>query len=83
MTTGTVSTTILTTTTGTTTTITRSRPDLAIGAAAAVVGSIVNQPPANCVPVAVNGITYQQCGSTWYQPQYAGEAVQYVVVAPP
>ena len=56
---------------------------MAIGATAAVIGSIVNQPPANCVPVAVNGVTYQQCGSTWYQPQYAGETVQYVVVAPP
>lgn len=58
---------------------------MAIGATAAVIGSIVNQPPANqnCVPVGVNGVTYQQCGSTWYQPQYAGEQVQYVVVAPP
>jgi len=58
---------------------------MAISATAAVIGSIVNQPPANqnCVPVGVNGVTYQQCGSTWYQPQYAGEQVQYVVVAPP
>ena len=24
-----------------------------------------------------------QCGSTWYQPQYAGTTVQYVVVNPP
>ena len=38
--------------------------------------------PPSCVPVVINGITYQ-CGSTWYQPQYAGSTVQYVVIAPP
>ena len=56
---------------------------LAVVGTAAVVGAIVRQPPANCVPVNVNGVTYSQCGSTWYQPQYAGSQVQYVVVAPP
>jgi hypothetical protein len=50
-----------------------------IAVTSAVIGSIVNQPPANCVPVNYGGIVYQQCGSTWYQPQGA----QYVVVAPP
>ncbi|EHP37927.1 hypothetical protein OR16_40079 [Cupriavidus basilensis OR16] len=49
----------------------------------AVVGSIVHSVPPSCVPVVVNGVTFQQCGTTWYQPQYAGSAVQYVVVAPP
>lgn len=49
----------------------------------AVVGSIVKTVPPQCVPVNVNGITYQQCGSTWYQPQYVGTTVQYVVVVPP
>jgi len=38
-------------------------------------------PPA-CNVVIVNSVTYQQCGSTWYQPQYVGSSVQYVVVAP-
>lgn len=47
------------------------------------IGTIVRQPPANCVPVAYQDITYQQCGSTWYQPQYSGTNVQYVVVSPP
>lgn len=28
-------------------------------------------------------ITHQQCGSTWYQPRYAGSSVTYVVVNPP
>ena len=49
----------------------------------AVIGSIVREVPAQCVPVNVNGITYQQCGGTWYQPQYVGTTVQYVVVPPP
>ena len=49
---------------------------------AAVVGSIVHTLPPSCTVVVVNGITYQQCGSTWYQPQYVGTQVQYVVVAP-
>jgi hypothetical protein len=50
---------------------------------AAAVGSIVNSVPPSCSAVSVNGMTYQQCGSTWYQPQYAGTTVQYVVVNPP
>jgi hypothetical protein len=28
-------------------------------------------------------MTYQQCGGTYYQPQYAGSSVTYVVVNPP
>lgn len=51
----------------------------AVAATAAVIGSIVNRPPANCVPVNYGGMVYQQCGSTWYQPQGS----QYVVVNPP
>lgn len=52
-------------------------------ATAAVIGSIVHSVPPSCSAVSVNGVTYQQCGSTWYQPQYAGTSVQYVVVNPP
>ncbi|KAF1692470.1 hypothetical protein [Pseudoxanthomonas koreensis] len=55
----------------------------AVALTSAVIGSIVNTVPPGCVPVMVNGMTYQQCGSTWYQPQYAGTAVQYVVVPAP
>ena len=51
----------------------------AVAATAAVIGSIVSRPPANCVPVNYGGMVYQQCGSTWYQPQGS----QYVVVSPP
>jgi hypothetical protein len=49
----------------------------------AVIGSMVHTLPPTCAPVAVNGLTYQNCGGTWYQPQYAGSQVTYVVVNPP
>jgi len=55
----------------------------AVTAAAVVVGSMVSSVPANCVPVTHNNVVYQQCGSTWYQPQYVGSQVQYEVVNPP
>jgi hypothetical protein len=52
-------------------------------ATAAIVGSIVNTIPPSCAAVSVNGVSYQQCGSTWYRPQFAGSSVTYVVVASP
>jgi hypothetical protein len=48
-----------------------------------VVGSMVHTLPPSCSAVSINGITYQQCGSTWYQPQFAGPNVSYVVVNAP
>jgi len=51
----------------------------AVAVTSAVVGSMVNTVPANCVPVNYGGMVYQQCGSQWYQPQGS----QYVVVNPP
>jgi hypothetical protein len=48
-----------------------------------VIGSIVYSLPPSCTSVFVNGYTYQQCGSTWYKPQYVGTSVQYVVVTSP
>ena len=50
-----------------------------VAGTAAVIGSMVNTVPAGCVPVNYGGMVYQQCGSTWYQPQGA----QYVVINPP
>lgn len=50
---------------------------------AAAVGSIVHSIPPSCTVVMVNGLTYQQCGSTWYQPQFVGTSTNYVVVAAP
>ena len=59
---------------------------MAIGATvavtAAIAGSVTPTLPPACNVVIVNGVTYQQCGSTWYQPQYVGSSVPYVVVAP-
>jgi hypothetical protein len=50
---------------------------------AAVIGSVVHALPPSCSAVNVNGVTFQQCGSTWYQPQFVGTTVNYVVVNPP
>jgi len=46
-----------------------------------VVGSVVaSLPPSGCTTVIQNGITYSQCGSHLYQPQYSGSSVTYIVV---
>jgi hypothetical protein len=50
-----------------------------VAVTSAVIGSMTRSVPANCVPVNYGGMVYQQCGSTWYQPQGS----QYVVVNPP
>ena len=60
----------------------------AAGAAAgaitsAAIGSTVYALPSGCVTTVVNGVTYQQCGSTWYQPYFDGTSTSYVVVSAP
>jgi hypothetical protein len=50
---------------------------------AAAIGSIAYALPPSCTTVIVGGMSYQQCGSTWYEPQFAGTSVSYVVVSPP
>jgi hypothetical protein len=50
-----------------------------IAGTAAIIGSIVYSIPPSCVPINYGGMIYQQCGSTWYQPQ----GTQYIVVNPP
>jgi hypothetical protein len=50
---------------------------------AAVIGSVVNTLPVGCTTVIVNGFSYRQCGSTWYQPQISGSTTTYVVVNTP
>lgn len=50
---------------------------------AAIIGSMVNTLPPQCVTVIRYGVSYYQCGSTWYQPTYVGTSVQYVVVVAP
>jgi hypothetical protein len=54
----------------------------------AVIGSVMTAASFNAMsapktPVYVNGVTYYQVGSTWYQPVYQGGSVTYVVVNPP
>lgn len=46
------------------------------------IGAAVRSLPPNCSAVNVNGLTYQRCGNTWYQPQFAGSTPNYIVVAP-
>ena len=48
--------------------------------AAAVIGSMVSTLPPSCTMVMVNGFAYQQCGSTWYQPQISGSSTTYIVI---
>jgi hypothetical protein len=55
----------------------------AVATTAVVVGSVVRSLPPSCSSVVVGGVAYQQCGSAWYQPRYAGSTVNYVVVNPP
>ena len=50
---------------------------------AAVIGARVNTLPPACSVVIMNGLTYQHCGSTWYQPQFVGTSTTYVVVTAP
>lgn len=50
---------------------------------AAAIGSVAYALPGNCMMVPVGVVNYQQCGNVWYQPQYMGTQVQYVVVNPP
>ena len=61
---------------------------VAAGVAAGVATSIalgtrVAVLPAGCATVIAGGITYSQCGSSWYQPYDSGDTVQYVVVGSP
>jgi hypothetical protein len=51
----------------------------AMAVTSAAIGSMHTTVPASCVPVNHGGMVYQQCGSTWYQPQGS----QYVVVNAP
>lgn len=50
---------------------------------AAVVGSVVHTLPPACSVVILNGFTYQQCGTVWYQPHLTGGSTTYVVVTAP
>lgn len=55
---------------------------VAAGVTAAAIGSLAYHLPPGCTPYTYSG-PYYQCGNVWYQPQYAGSNVTYVVVNPP
>jgi hypothetical protein len=58
----------------------------AVVAGAYAVGTIISATTyssLSCTNVIVHGITYSQCGTTWYQPTYSGADVTYIVVNPP
>jgi hypothetical protein len=55
----------------------------AAAATAAAIGSYYRYLPANCVKIYNGAVVYYQCGTSWYQPYYAGTTVQYVVVKAP
>jgi len=59
------------------------RPVARAAVAAAVVGTVAYTLPPACSEVLVSGVAYQNCGGTWYQPQFAGTQVTYVVVNAP
>lgn len=55
---------------------------VAVGTAVAV-GAIVSSLPPNCTTFVAEGITYQNCGGTYYVPRYDGPNVVYEAVSPP
>jgi len=55
----------------------------AVAVTAAAIGSVVYTVPSDCEVVYVNGVCYNNCNGTWYQPQLHGDDVEYTVVPPP
>ena len=56
--------------------------EVAVGTAVAV-GAIVSTLPPSCSTFVADGMTYQNCGGTYYAPRYDGPNVVYEVVSPP
>jgi hypothetical protein len=60
---------------------------VAYGTAAAVtaaaIGSVAYSLPPSCSTYPYYGYSYYRCGGVWYQPQYSGDQVTYVVVEQP
>lgn len=50
-----------------------------------VIGSVIaaSTMPTTCTTFVTNGISYRQCGSSYYQPFYQGDTLVYKVVASP
>jgi hypothetical protein len=49
----------------------------------AEVGTVVNDIPEDCKPETVNEINYKICGVNWFEPQYSGTEIEYIIVDPP
>lgn len=45
--------------------------------------TVVYSTPSDCVTTVVNGVTYQQCGDSYYEPQFVGSEVSYISVSAP
>lgn len=52
------------------------------GAAVATAATVATLPP-SCTTVMNAGVSYRQCGSSWYQPAYEGPNMVYQTVPPP
>jgi hypothetical protein len=51
--------------------------------ATAAIGSAVYTLPPSCISSPYSGYTYYDCAGVWYQPQFEGESVTYIVVEDP
>jgi hypothetical protein len=47
------------------------------------VGSTAPALPGGCIPSSVKGVSYYQCGTTWFRPYFGSSGVYYKVVVPP
>ena len=58
---------------------------LAVFTTGLIIGTMVSAStmPTTCVTTYVNGISYRQCGSSYYQPFYEGDTLVYKVVTTP
>ena len=60
-----------------------TRPSTVVVAPPVAMGTVVTALPGGCTTLSAGGGMYYQCGSTYYQPQYQGSNVVYVVTGPP
>ncbi len=60
-----------------------AHPVAATAIAAIAIGAMVATLSGGCSSIRVGGISYQQCGNNYYQPQYVGTTVNYIVVTNP
>ena len=47
-----------------------------------VMGASYATLPPGCITPTVGGVTYYQCGYTWFKPAYGANGVHYTVVPP-